>query len=87
MIDKTLDARGLKCPLPVLLAGKALKALSGGGVLEMLATDRGRRRRHGRSLRADRRGICWKPVSPRAFTVSFCERGGADAPSVYSLKF
>lgn len=41
MIDKTLDARGLKCPLPVLLAGKALKALSGGGVLEMLATDPG----------------------------------------------
>ena len=41
MIDKTLDARGLKCPLPVLLAGKALKALLRGGVLEILATDRG----------------------------------------------
>ena len=41
LIDKTLDARGLKCPLPVLLAKKALKSLPGGGVLEVLATDRG----------------------------------------------
>jgi tRNA 2-thiouridine synthesizing protein A len=41
MIDKTLDARGLKCPLPVLLARKALKTLPNGGTLEMLATDRG----------------------------------------------
>jgi tRNA 2-thiouridine synthesizing protein A len=40
-IEKTLDARGLKCPLPVLLAKKALKSVPGGGVLEVLATDRG----------------------------------------------
>ena len=41
MIDRTLDARGLKCPLPVLLAKKALKSVPSGGVLEVLATDRG----------------------------------------------
>jgi tRNA 2-thiouridine synthesizing protein A len=41
LIDKTLDARGLKCPLPVLLAKKALRSVPGGGVLEVLATDRG----------------------------------------------
>ena len=41
LIDKTLDARGLKCPLPVLLARKALKSVPSGGVLEVLATDRG----------------------------------------------
>lgn len=40
-IEKTLDARGLQCPLPVLLAKKELKSMPGGGVLEVLATDRG----------------------------------------------
>ena len=41
LIDRTLDARGLKCPLPVMLAKKALKSVPSGGVLEVLATDRG----------------------------------------------
>lgn len=41
MIDKTLDARGLKCPLPILMAKRALKGVPKGGVLEVLATDRG----------------------------------------------
>jgi len=35
----TLDARGLKCPLPVLKARRALKALPPGEALEVLATD------------------------------------------------
>lgn len=35
----TLDARGLKCPLPVLKARRALKALPAGEWLEVLATD------------------------------------------------
>jgi len=34
-----LDARGLKCPLPVLKARRALKALPPGESLEVLATD------------------------------------------------
>ncbi len=34
-----LDARGLKCPLPVLKARRALKALPPGEWLEVLATD------------------------------------------------
>jgi tRNA 2-thiouridine synthesizing protein A len=37
----TLDAKGLLCPLPVLKARKALKAMAAGEVLEILATDRG----------------------------------------------
>ena len=41
LIDRTLDARGLKCPLPVLLAKRALRSVPSGGVLEVLATDRG----------------------------------------------
>ncbi len=36
-----LDATGLLCPLPVLKARRALKAVAPGGVLEVLATDPG----------------------------------------------
>jgi len=36
-----LDAKGLKCPLPVLKARKAMRALPPGGVLRVLATDPG----------------------------------------------
>jgi tRNA 2-thiouridine synthesizing protein A len=35
----TLDLRGLSCPLPVLKANKALKALQPGATLAVLATD------------------------------------------------
>ena len=41
MIAKTVDARGLKCPLPVLLAQKALRTAAPGARIEVLATDRG----------------------------------------------
>lgn len=37
--DRQLDARGLKCPLPVLKARKAMKALATGETLEVLASD------------------------------------------------
>ena len=36
-----LDTKGLKCPLPVLKARKAMRALPAGGVLRVLATDPG----------------------------------------------
>jgi tRNA 2-thiouridine synthesizing protein A len=39
--DSTLDATGLLCPLPVLKARRALKAVPAGGILEILATDPG----------------------------------------------
>ena len=39
--ETLLDARGLKCPLPVLKARKAMKELKPGGVLRVLATDPG----------------------------------------------
>ena len=35
----TLDAEGLKCPLPVLRARKAIKSLEIGAELTVLATD------------------------------------------------
>ncbi len=39
--DVTLDARGLRCPLPVLKANKAITTVPLAGVLEVLATDTG----------------------------------------------
>ena len=41
MSDELLDARGLKCPLPVLRARKAMQRLAPGAVLQVLATDPG----------------------------------------------
>lgn len=41
MPDKTLDVKGLACPLPVLKARKALAGLPKGATLEVLSTDPG----------------------------------------------
>jgi tRNA 2-thiouridine synthesizing protein A len=39
--QKTIDTRGLNCPLPILKAKKALSELQAGDVLKVLATDPG----------------------------------------------
>ena len=41
MADKTLDVKGLNCPLPIFRARKALREVPPGGTLEILATDPG----------------------------------------------
>jgi tRNA 2-thiouridine synthesizing protein A len=38
---RILDAKGLRCPLPVLKARKAMKDLPAGDTLRVLATDPG----------------------------------------------
>lgn len=40
-LHKTLDVKGLTCPLPVLKAKKAMREVPAGGLLEILATDPG----------------------------------------------
>lgn len=39
MADTVLDTKGLKCPLPVLRARKAMKQLTPGQTIEIHATD------------------------------------------------
>ena len=39
MADLTLDLTGLRCPLPVLKAKKAMRDLAPGEVVEVIATD------------------------------------------------
>ncbi len=41
MADKTLDAKGQNCPIPILKAKKAIVEVPVGGTLEILATDPG----------------------------------------------
>ena len=39
MADETFDARGMKCPIPVLKAAKRMKAMDPGDTLTIEATD------------------------------------------------
>ena len=39
--QKAIDTRGLKCPLPILKAKKALADMHSGDVLKVIATDPG----------------------------------------------
>jgi tRNA 2-thiouridine synthesizing protein A len=41
MTERTVDARGLNCPLPILRAKKGLKEIPLGETLKVLATDPG----------------------------------------------
>ena len=40
-IDAKVDARGLNCPMPIVKTAQAMKGLTSGQVLEVLATDPG----------------------------------------------
>ena len=40
-IAKTLDAKGLACPMPIVRTKNAIKTIQSGEVLEVLVTDKG----------------------------------------------
>lgn len=40
-IARTLDVKGLSCPLPIVKTAQALKQLAAGDLIEVLATDPG----------------------------------------------
>lgn len=42
-VTQTIDAKGQKCPMPVLLASRGMKAMSPGEVMVIEATDGGSR--------------------------------------------
>lgn len=39
--DQRVDAKGLSCPLPIVRTAQAIKAMTSGQTLEVLATDAG----------------------------------------------
>ncbi len=41
MADKTLDAKGANCPIPIIKVKKAIVEVPVGGTLEVLVTDPG----------------------------------------------
>jgi tRNA 2-thiouridine synthesizing protein A len=40
-ITQSIDARGLSCPLPIVKTAQAMKTLSSGATVELVATDHG----------------------------------------------
>ena len=78
MSDAVLDVKGMNCPLPVLKANRALRALTPGDKLRVLATDR--------ASVADFRAFCRETghdlvsFSEEAGVFSFTIRRRADAP-------
>ena len=40
-VTRQLDAKGLKCPMPIVKTAQAMKGLASGEMLEVLATDAG----------------------------------------------
>jgi tRNA 2-thiouridine synthesizing protein A len=40
-ITQMVDARGLSCPMPIVKTAQAVKPLSSGALVELLATDAG----------------------------------------------
>jgi tRNA 2-thiouridine synthesizing protein A len=40
-ISRTVDAKGLTCPMPIVKTAQAMKELGAGETLEVLATDAG----------------------------------------------
>lgn len=79
MSETLLDVRGLSCPLPVLKANRALRALTGGEHLRVLATDR--------ASASDFRSFCRETghdliaFGEEAGVLSFVIRKKQDAPS------
>jgi tRNA 2-thiouridine synthesizing protein A len=78
MGETLLDVKGLNCPLPVLKANRALRALHPGDKLRVLATDR--------AAIADFRAFCRETghdllsFSEEAGIFSFTIRRRADRP-------
>lgn len=73
MTTKILDAKGLKCPMPIVKAKKEIDAMSAGDLLEVHATDPG-------SV-ADFRG--WSKTSKTATLKDQRTESGSDGRPVY----
>jgi tRNA 2-thiouridine synthesizing protein A len=43
-IAKTVDAKGLSCPMPIVKTAQAIKDIPSGACIEVLATDKGSQR-------------------------------------------
>jgi tRNA 2-thiouridine synthesizing protein A len=75
--EQTLDTSGLKCPLPVLKAKKALKTMSPGATLRVIATDPGSVRDFAHFCEATGDSLLESAEGDGVYTFRICKGGGA----------
>ena len=77
--DIELDTSGLKCPLPVLKAKKALKTMAAGATLRVVATDPGSVRDFAHFCEATGDALLESQEDTDAgiYTFRICKAGGA----------
>ncbi|MGB0571902.1 MAG: sulfurtransferase TusA family protein [Alphaproteobacteria bacterium] len=75
--DQMLDTSGLKCPLPVLKAKKALKTMSPGAMLRVVATDPGSVRDFAHFCEATGDSLLESTEGDGIYTFRICKGGGA----------
>lgn len=75
--DIELDTSGLKCPLPVLKAKKALKTMAAGATLRVVATDPGSVRDFAHFCEATGDALLESREDAGVYTFRICKAGGA----------
>lgn len=74
--EQTLDTSGLKCPLPVLKAKKALRSMTAGATLRVIATDPGSVRDFAHFCEATGDSLLETSEGDGVFTFRICKAGG-----------
>jgi len=75
--EQTLDTSGLKCPLPVLKAKKALKTMAAGTTLRVIATDPGSVRDFAHFCEATGDSLLESTEGDGVYTFRICKAGPA----------
>jgi tRNA 2-thiouridine synthesizing protein A len=75
--DQVLDTSGLKCPLPVLKAKKALKTMAAGATLRVIATDPGSVGDFAHFCDATGDSLLESSEGEGTYTFRICKVGGA----------
>lgn len=75
--DQTLDTSGLKCPLPVLKAKKALKSMAPGATLRVIATDPGSVRDFAHFCDATGDSLLESSEGDGVYTFKICKAGAS----------
>lgn len=75
--EQTLDTSGLKCPLPVLKAKKALKSMTPGAILRVIATDPGSVRDFAHFCDATGDSLLESEEGEGVYTFRICKAGDA----------
>jgi len=67
---ETVDARGERCPMPLLRAKRALRSLPSGATLKVLSTDAGSERDFESFARIAGHGVCCEQLPDSVFQLT-----------------